>query len=117
MHLDRAHADLTSRRQHPELVADADLGAHRSAGDDDAVSLDDERSIEREPEDAGRPTRLKAVELTYDLGAQRVEAEAGDRRDLDDRLPGERGAVCQHLVRVPHVADAPRAGRVSLGDT
>ena len=79
MHLDRAHADLVSRRQHAELLSDAHFGTHRSAGDDDAVSLDDERAIERKPEDAGGAARLKAVELAHDLLAQLVEAEAGYR--------------------------------------
>ena len=98
------------------LSADAHLGAHRSAGDDDAVSLDDERAIERQPEDAGGAARLEAVELTDDLVAQFVEAHASDRRDLDDRRAGERGAVGQQFDFVAHVADARGVGEVGLGD-
>ncbi len=116
MHLDRTHADLVARRQHAELLSDADLGAHRGAGDDDAVSLDDERAIERQAEDAGGAARLEAVELANDLGAQLVEAGAGRRRDLDDRRAGERGAFRQQLDLVAHVADARGVGEVGLGD-
>jgi hypothetical protein len=77
MHLDRPHADLASRRKHSELVADADFRAHRSAGDDDAVSLDHERAIERQPEDAGGAARLETIELADYFSAQFVEAGAG----------------------------------------
>ena len=80
------------------------------------MSLDDERAIEREPEDAGRAARLEAVELADDLGAQLVEAEPGDRRDLDHRRAGERGAVGEQLDLVAHLADARGVGEVGLGD-
>ncbi len=116
MHLDRAHAHLVARRQHAQFVTDADLGAHRGPGDDDAVSFDDKRAIEREPEDTGGAARLETVELADDLRAQRVKAESGDRRDLDHRRAGERGAVCHQLDLVAHVAEARSVGQVGLGD-
>ena len=51
-----------------------------------------------------------------DLLAQLVEADAGYRRDLDDRRAGERGAVCQQLDLVAHVAKSRGVGEVGLGD-
>ena len=116
MHLDRAHADLVAGAQHAEFLPDAHLGAHRGTGDDDAVALDDERAVERQPEDAGGAARLEAVELANNLGAQCVEAGAGDRRDLDDGRAGERGAVGEQLDLVANVADARGVGEVGLGD-
>ena len=116
MHLDRAHAHFIARGQHAELVADVDLGAHRSAGDDDAVSLDDEGAIEWQAEDAGGAARLEAVELADDFGAQLIEAGAGGRRDLDDGRAGEGGAVGQQFDFVAHVAEAGGVGEVGLGD-
>src|SRR5208282_6102247 len=116
MHLDRAHADLVSRRQHAELIPAPDLGADRSAGDDDAVSLDDERAIEWKPEDPGGAARLKAVELADDFGAQLFQAEAGDRRDFDYRRAGERSAAGEQLDLVAHVVKTASVGEVGLGD-
>src|SRR5258707_6398955 len=116
MYLDRAHTDLDSRRQHRELLSDANLGAHRSAGDNDAVSFDDECAIEWKPEHAGGAARLKAVELAYDLLAQFVEAEAGDRRHLDNRRAFERCAVCEQLDLVANIAQPRGVGEVRLGD-
>src|SRR5208282_644236 len=106
MHLDRTHADFVSRRQHAQLIPDPDFGAHRRAGDDDAVPLDHKRAIERKTEDAGGTARLKAVELADDLGAQFIEAEAGYRRDLDYRRAGERRAVGEQLDLVAHLVKA-----------
>src|SRR5271166_574524 len=106
MHLDRANADLVARGQHAEFLSEPDFGAHRSAGNDDAVSLDDERAVEWKPEDTGGAARLEAVELANDFGTQLVEAEAGRRRDLDDGCIGERSAVGQQLDLFAHVADA-----------
>src|ERR1700687_6155804 len=114
MHLDRAHADLDSRRQHAQLLSDADLGTHRGAGNNDPVSFDDERAIEWEPEDTGGAARLKAVELAYDLLAQLVEAEAGYRRNFDNRRVFERSAVSQKLNLVAHVAKSRGVGEVGL---
>ena len=111
MHLDRAHAHFVARGQHAELLADVDLGAHRGAGDDDAVSLDDEGAIERQAEDAGGAARLEAVELADDFGAQLLEAGAGDRRDRDDRRAVERGAVGEQFDFVAHVARGGRRRR------
>src|SRR3984885_2091270 len=116
MHLDRAYAYLVAGRQYAELVADADLSAHRSAGDDDAVALDDEGAIEWQAEDAGGAAGLEAIELADYFGAQLLEAGAGGRRDLDDGCAGEGGAVGQQFDFVAHVAEAGGVGEVGLGD-
>ena len=116
MHLNRTHTNLVARRQHAELLSDAHFGAHRSTGDDDAVSLDDERAIQGKPEDAGGAARREAVELVHDLLAQFVETGAGYRRHLDYRRIDERGAVCEQFDLVADVADSRGVGEVSLGD-
>src|SRR5260370_1145144 len=116
MHLDRSHPHLVSSRQHAELVADLDLGAHRGASDDSAVSFDYKRAIEWKTKDSGRAPRLKAVELTDHLGAQLVEAGASYRRDVNDRRARERGAVGEQFDFVADLAEARRVGEVRLGD-
>src|SRR5712692_5920885 len=116
MHLDRSHPHLVSGGQNAELVSDPDLGAHRGAGDDGTVSFNYKRAIERKTEDSGRAAGLEAVELTDHLGAERVDAGAGYRRDRNDRRTGQRGAVGEQLDLVADIAEPRRIGKVSLGD-
>src|SRR5205814_703939 len=70
MDLDGSDTDLAGTGQHAQLLAGADFGSQRRTGYDGAVTLDNKRAIDRQPDQPGCAARLKAVELRGDFSAQ-----------------------------------------------
>src|SRR5579863_7563905 len=116
MNLYRTHPDFAARRQHPQLLTDAYLGAHRGPGYHGAVTLDGECAVKRQAEEPGRPARLEPLELPRDCRAQFVQARAGYGGDLDGWRARQSRTVGKEFDLVAHFTQARRVGKVGLGD-
>ena len=114
--LETPHASGLVPGQHPYGPPLLHRAGDRRPRHDDAMAMDDEGTVDGQPEVARGWRTGRGRQEGSDLAPQRLEALAGQRRDGDDRRPLERGVERQHLDLLAHGGEARRVHQIGLGD-
>ena len=114
-----AHAHLAAKTlgaRQQQGVADVDAAAAHRAGDDRAGAGEREAAVGDEAESRVRWAGIFFLGDREQVGAQRIDAGAGDRRDRKDRAAGEGGRCQQGRDIGLHLGNTSRLDAVALGE-
>ena len=116
MNLKAAHAEQLIPWKRANPVAEAELAALRRARDDQAVSLEHEHPIHRQPEVAGRRRFRPAPHDLRDLRAELVQPLTGHERERNDRRVLQRCPGRQDPDLLLDLRDSRRRRQIDLRD-
>ena len=116
VHLDAADAELLAARDRVDVVAGAHLARQPGAGDDDAVALQHEHAVHRQPEEAagGRPVDVR--QRVEDPLPHLFQSVSRDGREARHRRSFQRGFEGEDLDLLLHLAHPSLRHQVHLGD-